>query len=659
MTESDIREKEKLIQKYNKAYYVDNESLISDEVYDRLVREVEDYYKEKGIENTGITSRVGSSLGTTFNKVRHTRPMLSLANSYDVNEVKEFLNRYNIKDWVVEQKMDGLSCSISYRNGNILGGTTRGDGSIGEDISEGVKKLENVPHTIDMNGYVEVRGELLIPKQKFKEINDKQIELGLATYATSRNLASGTMRQLDTELVRIRGVRFVAYYLYCDNGPSTQVDVLKRLAEMGFEVPEWKASTTIENAIATMKHNPIYDTDGLVFKNNNLSEWIGQTAKTPKWAFAYKFPTEQVETKLLDVEWNVGKSGKITPVAILEPVVISGTTVSRASLHNMDEIKRKDIKINDYVTVEKAAEIIPYVIGPVPQKRNEFEVRPIIAPSSCPDCGAPTRTIDSFVYCTGPNCRSKLIEQITYFADRSNMNIQGLGRSTVEKLVEAGLLTDIPSIYSLKDHRTALIGLDKLSEKSVDNLLGEIEKSRQNSFGKLLGSLGIETVGRSIGQALATRYPTWEQLLQGAMDEFVDVKGIGRATALGVWKFMIKPDVADTIIGYLKDLKKVNFDDILNDNCKKVIALGIGNNNNKVLGDKLAGLVFGFTGKLPVTRNIVVTEIEQNGGQFSGTVGKKLNYLIVGLNPTISKVEKAKELGIKMLSYESFRKMVE
>ena len=662
MTREEMKKKEALIEKYNKAYYVDNDSLVTDQVYDELVKEVQKWYEDNGEINTGVTAKVGSSLGnSTFEKVKHTAPMLSLANSYSIDEVRDFLRKYNIANWIAEQKMDGLSLAISYRNGKLIRGTTRGDGEYGENITEGVKQISNVPQTIDAPGYVEIRGEVLIPKETFKLINEKQVELGLETYKTSRNLASGTMRQLDVSKVKERGLRFVAYYIVGDeNKPKTQREVLLKLNHLGFETPRWIMDTTIENAVESLKGDEIYDTDGVVFKNNFLDQWTEFTAKTPKWAFAYKYPTEQIITKLTGVIWQTGRTGKITPVACLEPVVISGTTVSRATLHNMNEIKRKDIRVNDYVVVEKAAEIIPQVVGPVPQKRSEFDTYPITAPNNCPECGGKVVVRDSNLYCIGPNCKSKLVETLTYFADRTNMNIQGLGRSTVEKLVDAGLLTDIASIYTLKDHRSALLGLDKLSEKSVDNLLNEIEKSRQNSFGKLLGSLGIETVGRSVGQALAAKYPTWKDLMRGVIEEFPLVKGVGHATAVAVWNFMVKQDSPDLIMNYIKGLKKVTFEDIINTNCKRIMDLHIGENDNKEsVSNKLNGKVFGFTGKLPVSRNIVVSEIESHNGQFSGTIGKKLDYLIVGLNPTAHKVKTAKDLGIKMISYEQFRKMVD
>ena len=662
MTREEMKKKEALIEKYNKAYYVNNDSLVTDQVYDELVKEVQKWYEDNNEINSGVTAKVGSSLGnSTFEKVKHTAPMLSLANSYSIDEVRDFLRKYNIVNWIAEQKMDGLSLAISYRNGKLIRGTTRGDGEYGEDITEGVKQISNVPQTIEAPGYIEIRGEVLIPKETFKLINEKQVELGLETYKTSRNLASGTMRQLDVTKVKERGLRFVAYYIVGDeNKPKTQREVLLKLNHLGFETPRWIMDTTIENAVESLKGDEIYDTDGVVFKNNFLDQWTEFTAKTPKWAFAYKYPTEQIITKLTGVIWQTGRTGKITPVACLEPVVISGTTVSRATLHNMNEIKRKDIRVNDYVVVEKAAEIIPQVVGPVPQKRSEFDTYPITAPNNCPECGGKVVVRDSNLYCIGPNCKSKLVETLTYFADRTNMNIQGLGRSTVEKLVDAGLLTDIASIYTLKDHRSALLDLDKLSEKSVDNLLNEIEKSRQNSFGKLLGSLGIETVGRSVGQALAAKYPTWKDLMRGVIEEFPLVKGVGHATAVAVWNFMVKQDSPDLIMNYIKGLKKVTFEDIINTNCKRIMDLHIGENDNKKsVSNKLNGKVFGFTGKLPVSRNIVVSEIESHNGQFSGTIGKKLDYLIVGLNPTAHKVKTAKDLGIKMISYEQFRKMVD
>lgn len=671
MTREELRDKEDLLYKYNKAYYEDNTSLVSDKTYDDLYKEVEKWYEETGEDNYGPTSKVGSSIksNSKLQKVEHTFPMLSLANSYSIDEVKEFLNRYDITDWVAEQKMDGLSLAISYRGGKIIRAATRGDGKFGEDVTKAVLEIDNIPKTIDNQGYFEVRGEVLIPKEKFKEINEKQNELGETTYATSRNLASGTLRQLDVSFVKERGLKFVAYYIVdaVNNGFNTQKDVLLKLMDMGFSIPRFVTSdeTSISDSIDFLKGDIIYDTDGVVFKNNKISEWISSTAKNPKWAFAYKYPTEQVETKLIGVTWQVGRTGRIVPVAELEPVIISGTTVSRATLHNMNEIERKDIRINDIVVVEKAAEIIPQVVGPVVSKRDKVDTYKIQPITECPQCGGPVRVKDSNHFCVGKNCAGRVVESIVYFADRANMNIQGLGRSTVEKLFNEGLLTDIPSIYKLKDHRDKLISLDKLSEKSVDNLLSEIENSRNNSFGKLLGSLGITGIGRVTAMALTAVYPTWEELLQGAIQRFENVKGVGQLAAQSLFNWMVVgPSTTDTSVikstnklsDYLNG--KAKFRDILNGECKAIIDLHIGENSSTKKSDKLSGLVFGFTGKLPVSRQIVSNSITDNGGTYSSSIGKNLNYLIVGLNPTTHKITKAKDLGIKMISYEQFNKML-
>lgn len=671
MTREELREKEDLLYKYNKAYYEDNTSLVSDKTYDDLYKEVEKWYEETGEDNYGPTSKVGSSLksNSKLQKVEHTLPMLSLANSYSIDEVKDFLNRYNITNWVAEQKMDGLSLAISYRGGKIIRAATRGDGKLGEDVTKAVLEIDNIPKSIDIQEYFEVRGEVLIPKDKFKQINDKQIEAGESTYATSRNLASGTLRQLDTTFVKERGLKFVGYYIVdaVNNGFNTQKDVLMKLMDLGFSIPRFVTSddTTIGESIDFLKGDIVYDTDGVVFKNNNLSEWTDNTAKNPKWAFAYKYPTEQVETKLLGVTWQVGRTGRIVPVAELEPVIISGTTVSRATLHNMNEIERKDIRVNDIVVVEKAAEIIPQVVGPVVSKRDKVDTYKITPILICPQCGGPVILRDSNYFCVGKNCAGRVVESIVYFADRANMNIQGLGRSTVEKLYSEGLLTDIPSIYKLKDYRNKLISLDKLSEKSVDNLLSEIENSRNNSFGKLLGSLGITGIGRVTAFALTAVYPTWEELLQGSIQGFKDVKGAGQLAAQSLFNWMVigPNETGDSVTKCTDKISKyidgkAKFRDILNDECKAIMDLHIGENVSDKKSDKLKGLTFGFTGKLPVSRQIVSNIITDNGGVYSSSISKNLSYLIVGLNPTSHKIAKAKELGIKMISYEQFNKMI-
>ena len=657
-----IKEKEELIKKWNDAYYKDNTSLVSDYEYDMTVKEVEKYYREHPeLVNNGPTANVGSSLTSNFKKVRHSTPMLSLANSYNMEEVSDFLRRYDITDWVAEQKMDGLSLSIIYRNGEIVGGATRGDGNTGEDVSEGVKMISNVPHIIPVKGYLEVRGEVLLPKDMFQIINDKRKEEGQPLYATSRNLASGTMRQLDVSLVKTRGLRFVAYYIVNakDYDITTQIDVLRQLEKWGFEVPNSVSSRVIKDlqeAVNRLRGNVIYDTDGVVFKDNELSHWVEFTAKTPKWAFAYKYPTQRVVTKLLDVTWQVGRTGRISPVAELEPVTISGTVVSRATLHNINEIKRKDIRIGDYVVVEKAAEIIPAIVEPILDKRDS-NVRTIEVPDVCPECGEKVVNKDSNLYCAGFNCGAKKVNSIVYFADRANMNIMGLGQSTVEKLVDEGLLTDISSIYTLKQHKERLLALDKLSNKSVDNLLDEIEKSRQNSFSRLLGSLGIEGIGRSTAVSLVSVYKDWEELFKGAIEEFKDVKGVGRYAALSYYNWIIAPNKAKEIEKYLQG--KGKFESIINDRAKAIIDLHIGESDTAYRSAKLYGKVFAVTGATTVSRDVLRNDIESNGGTFTSSVGNKCTHLIVGLKPTQRKVEAAKKLGIKIISSEQFRKMLD
>lgn len=662
LTLKDIREMEKMVAKYNEAYYNDNESLVSDKTYDDLVRTIQDWYKENDLTNVGVTSKVGSSLvvNNRLNKIRHRMPMLSLSNSYNLDEVQEFLTKYNIKEWVAENKMDGLSLSVTYYNGKIIKAATRGDGVVGEDVLQSVMQISNIPSQISVTREFEVRGEVLIPRKEFEKINEQQDELGLQRFANSRNLASGTLRQLDTTLVKRRGLKFVAYYICNPINIETQDAVLETLKDLGFEIPNFivsKNSPNLQSTVDALRHNNEYDTDGVVFKNRYLKEWTETTSKVPKWAFAYKYPTQQVESKLIGVTWQVGRTGKITPVAELEPVVISGTTVSRATLHNINEVRKKDIRVNDYVTVEKAGEIIPQVVGPVVSKRSKLDAIEIKAVSSCPECGGEVVERDSNFFCINPECRSKKIESIAYFADRVNMNIQGLGRSTVTKLVDNGLLTDIPSIYELKHYRDTLVKLDKMSDRSVDKLLDEIELSRKQSFGKLLGSLGIDTVGRSVGQALATKYPNWLALIKGTANQYFDVKGIGKATSDAIRSYMLT--TVDSVTLSAID-KANNLSEILprlTPLCNRVIALHIGENQDHIKGDKFKGKTFCVTGKLPVARNLVKEYIESQQGVFGSSVSKAANFMIVGLNPTGHKIAKAKELGIKMISYDQLMKM--
>lgn len=688
---SQIQMKEKQIRQWNNAYYANNESLVSDKIYDDTVAEVLAWYKEHPeIENYGPTAEVGSSLpNSKLPKIKHNKRMLSLANSYSIDEVKEFLKRYNITSWVAEQKMDGLSLSLWYVYGKLERAVTRGDGEYGEDVTKAACEIKSIPKELHCGfskiPFVEIRGEVLIPRKKFEEINAQQLERELPTFATSRNLASGTLRQLDVSLVKERGLEFVAYYIVnsTDNDIYSHIkfqtttpggdflsgkyqrDMLELLRDyLMFEVPEHLVDEDIEYSINQLKHNKKYDTDGVVFKNNHISEWTEETAKTPKWAFAYKYPTEQVETKLIGVTWQVGRTGKITPVAELEPVTISGTVVSRATLHNMDEITKKDIRIRDYVIVEKAAEIIPQVVCPVVDKRS-IDAYPITPPTKCPICGGNVTKKDaSFYYCVGSNCAARVVETISYFADRSNMNIMGLGRSTVEKLVEAGLLTDIASIYELKNHRDKLIQLDKLSEKSVDKLLAEIEDSRNRDFGVLLGSLGIPRIGRTNGRRLGNTYHGWKALLtDGVKTGFKLAFNCGLETFTGAINWFIDIGDSNLLTGkyaeWLKDPNENGIMDFATPQFKRILEVGLGKYEyNEVKEAKLHKLNFCFTGKVPITRNELEESITKNGGEFSSSVTKNCTHLIAGLNPTKHKIETATKYGIKIISYDEYLKMI-
>lgn len=699
---SQIQMKEKQIRQWNNAYYANNESLVSDKIYDDTVAEVLAWYKEHPeIENYGPTAEVGSSLpNSKLPKIKHNKRMLSLANTYSVDEVRDMIKKLNLgnDDWIAEQKLDGLSLALWYENGKLTKAITRGDGEYGEDVTESARFVAGIPEYIAELAnvpFMEIRGEVLIPKTKFREINKLRDEAGLPTFATSRNLASGTLRQLDTSIVSERGLSFVAYYVVdslklsdvmceigllrakannipeadvCTNSGEYQNQVLDFLElDLGFEVPsaffqsgdEGKAIRNLEPS-----DSDEYDVDGIVFKINDISRWTEETAKTPKWAFAYKYPTEQVETKLIGVTWQVGRTGKITPVAELEPVTISGTVVSRATLHNMDEITKKDIRIRDYVIVEKAAEIIPQVVCPVVDKRS-IDAYPITPPTKCPICGGNVTKRDaSFYYCVGSNCAARVVETISYFADRSNMNIMGLGRSTVEKLVEAGLLTDIASIYELKNHRDELIQLDKLSEKSVDKLLAEIEDSRNRDFGVLLGSLGIPRIGRTNGRRLGNTYHGWKALLtDGVKTGFKLAFNCGLETFTGAINWFIDIGDSNLLTGkyaeWLKDPNENGIMDFATPQFKRILEVGLGKYEyNEVKEAKLHKLNFCFTGKVPITRNELEESITKNGGEFSSSVTKNCTHLIAGLNPTKHKIETATKYGIKIISYDEYLKMI-
>ena len=667
--EKEIKRLREEIERYNYYYYSMNESLISDVEYDKLLKNLEKLEKENPqfANELSPSVNVGSSLkDTKFEKVTHKSPMLSLSNSYNIGDIEDFMKRAEKIilqersgktkiDYVLEVKLDGLSISVTYEKGKLVKAVTRGDGIIGEDVTENVMQIKSVPKFLKENIDIEVRGEIVLPISKFHELNKKRMEEGEEIFANPRNAASGTLRQIDAEIVKERGLDCYFYFIVDSEKYNllTHKDALDYIERLGLkttgigEVVE--SAEELEKRIefwGTEREKLDYETDGMVIKVNSLELWniLGSTTKSPRWAIAYKFPAKQVSTKLLDITWQVGRTGKVTPVAELEEVEVSGSRVKRASLHNFDEIERKDIRIGDRVIIEKAAEIIPQVVKSIKEVRTGEE-KIVVPPVNCPICNSVLEKEEGLVdlKCTNKHCMGKVQGKIEYFVSRDGMNIIGLGERIIERFLELGFIKDITDIYNLKNFRQNIAGLEKMGEKSVENLLNSIEESKKRDYSKTLYALGIPYVGKFLGNLLAEKSKNIETLMNMTEEELLMIDGVGEKVAKSVYSFMREP-VNIEIIEKLKNAG-VNFTLL---------------KENKVEKDVFQGKNFLVTGKLEkFTRKEIQEEIEKFGGKNLSAVSKNLDYLIVGKDAG-SKLKKAQDIGtIKILSEEEFFELIQ
>ncbi len=667
--EKEIKRLREEIERYNYYYYSKNESLISDVEYDKLLKNLEKLEKENPqfANELSPSVNVGSSLkDTKFEKVTHKSPMLSLSNSYNIGDIEDFMKRAEKIilqersgktkiDYVLEVKLDGLSISVTYEKGKLVKAVTRGDGIIGEDVTENVMQIKSVPKFLKENIDIEVRGEIVLPISKFHELNKKRMEEGEEIFANPRNAASGTLRQIDAEIVKERGLDCYFYFIVDSEkyNISTHKEALEYIEKLGLkttgigEVVE--SAEELEKRIefwGTEREKLDYETDGMVIKVNSLELWniLGSTTKSPRWAIAYKFPAKQVSTKLLDITWQVGRTGKVTPVAELEEVEVSGSRVKRASLHNFDEIERKDIRIGDRVIIEKAAEIIPQVVKSIKEVRTGEE-KIVVPPVNCPICNSVLEKEDGLVdlKCVNKHCMGKVQGKIEYFVSRDGMNIIGLGERIIERFLELGFIKDITDIYNLKNLRQDIAGLEKMGEKSVENLLNSIEESKKRDYSKTLYALGIPYVGKFLGNLLAEKSKNIETLMNMTEEELLMIDGVGEKVAKSVYSFMREP-VNIEIIEKLKNAG-VNFTLL---------------KENKVEKDVFQGKNFLVTGKLEkFTRKEIQEEIEKFGGKNLSAVSKNLDYLIVGKDAG-SKLKKAQDIGtIKILSEEEFFNLIQ
>ena len=674
---SEIQEKYKKlrseIEYHNNLYYNEDNPVISDMEYDFLIRELKELEKnypeflgnEEDGENSP-TEKIGGIASEKFSKVQHRVPMLSLSNTYNISEIEDFDKRVkkiilaeNIEnnskelEYILELKLDGLSISLIYENGMLVQAVTRGDGQVGEDVTENIREIPTIPKKLKENISLEVRGEIILPISSFNRINQEREDEGEDVFANPRNAASGTIRQLDKTIVAERGLDCYLYYLVnAENyGIKTHLESIEYIEKLGFKTTKIFEKYTdfkkLEEAIDKWhddRKKLDYETDGLVIKVNNFSlyEILGYTTKSPRWAIAYKFPAEQVKTKLMDVTFQVGRTGVITPVAELEAVNLSGSVVKRASLHNFDEIRRKDIKIGDNVIVEKAAEIIPQVVNVVFNDRTGEEIE-IQEPANCPVCNSELAHEEGLVAlkCHNPLCPEKVKRQIAYFVSRDAMNISGLGDKIVEKFIELGKIKTIVDIYSLKEYREELENLEKMGQKSVDNLINNIEASKNRDFSKVLYALGIPFVGKFNANLLTKNFKNIENLKNQSIENLLAVKGIGDKVAITVNTFLNNENNWKIII----DLQNIGLQFAINESNLKEIA------DNPIKGKN-----FLTTGKLQkYKRNDIKNIILSKGGNYLSAVSKNLDFLIAG-EKVGSKLEKAEKLGIRVLTEEEFEK---
>ena len=663
----EIRSLREQIRHHNWRYYVLDQPEISDLEYDRLMQrliELEGIHPELITEDSP-TQRIGGEPLTRFSSVRHSRPMLSLANTYSRDELKEFDKRVakglpdQAYEYVVELKMDGVAVSLIYENGRFVRGATRGDGVNGDDITANLKTIRSIPLLLEPSKKMqtpkrfEVRGEVFIEHRAFEEINQRRLEAGEEPFANPRNAAAGSLKLLDPKQVDSRPLDIYIYACMAEEGmPEKHMDILDLLSELSFKVnPHRRLCKDIDQVMAycdlweKKKDRLPYEIDGMVVKLNDLNQQaiLGATSKSPRWAIAYKFPARQVTTKLEDIILQVGRTGTITPVAILEPVELSGTTVGRATLHNADDIQRKDIRIGDRVIIEKGGEIIPKVIQPIISVRTGKE-REFRMPDKCPVCGADViRLSDEVAYrCISINCPAQVERVIQHFASRDAMDIEGLGPAVIRQLLSFGLIKDYGDLYRLKDVREELVGLERMGKKSVNNLLEAVERSKEKPLGAFIFALGIRHVGRVAADVLAKHFGSLDALVKADIQELVAIHEIGPIMAESIRAFF-DSDRTKSVLAKL---------------ARYGVGPGIRESEASLVDKGLNGKSFVFTGTLDeMARPDAQEMVRRAGGQVMTTVGKKTDYVVAGKEPG-SKFIKARNLGITILNEKEFKEMM-
>ncbi len=642
---------------HEKKYYIDNNPQISDAEFDRLVRELQDLERQYPdlITPESPTQRVGEKPVEGFPTVTHRLPMLSLDNCFSVEELRDFEERIQKLlpgeriEYIAELKIDGLSISVLYRDGKFAQAVTRGDGLRGDDVSSNVKTIRSLPLAIIERRDIEVRGEVYLPFESFRKLNREQEEQGRPAFANPRNAAAGSIRLLDPKEVGRRRLDAFFYYLYVDGRErNSQWESLGRLRKMGFKTnPHSRLCRTLQEAIdfweewREKRDELDYDVDGIVVKVDSVEQRaaLGKTAKSPRWAISFKFPARQATTRIKEIRVQVGRTGALTPVAVLEPVKLSGTTITRSTLHNEDEIERKDIRVGDWVLIERSGDVIPRVVAAMKDRRTGKEKK-FAFPRRCPVCGSAAFRPEgeAISRCTNPSCPAKLRESLLHFAWRQAMNIEGLGEALVDQLIDKKLVRAIPDIYALRHED--LVNLERMGPKSSRNLLAEIENSKKRNLAAFVFALGIRHVGERLARTLAENFGTLDALASASAEDLIQVEDIGPTVAESIVFFFSQPEN----IALLRRFKEAGLD--FRPEAKKA-------------GPKLlAGKTFVITGTLErFERDRAKELIERQGGKVTASVSRKTHYVVVGESPG-SKLSRARELGIAVLSEEQFLKLI-
>ncbi|HZV87455.1 MAG TPA: NAD-dependent DNA ligase LigA [Candidatus Binatus sp.] len=645
-------------------YYVLDDPEISDAAYDKLMQRLQalEAAHPELITPDSPTVRVGGTPRDGFQTVRHARAMLSLDNAFSYDALRDFDRRVRESsglekiEYIAEHKFDGLSISLQYAGGKLVRGVTRGDGTTGEDVTPNVKTIRSIPLQMDaaalkkakLPADFEVRGEVLMTRKAFEALNRQQELSGGKIFVNARNSAAGAVRVLDPSITAARRLDFFAYYLFVDGKVPfpKHSESLGALKQLHFRASDdWKLCNGIEAVIAycddwdAKREKLPYEIDGVVIKVNStgIQNELGFTSKAPRWAIAFKYPARQETTVVNDIRVNVGRTGALTPVAFLEPVQVGGVTVSRSTLHNMDEVERLGVQIGDTVLIERAGEVIPHVLKVVKEGKNR---RPFHMPGKCPECGSAIHHVEGEVAyrCVNAACPAKRKESLLHFASRHAMNIDGLGEKIVDQLVDRGLVKDVADLYLLKED--AVAGLERMAEKSAQNLLAEIEGSKKSSLARLIYALGIFSVGERTGQLLAEQFSSLEELAAAKEEQLEAVHEVGPKVAASIVEFFSEPANRQLI----KKLNKVG----VHPTAEK----------RQVKSDKLAGKSFVFTGGLANRSREEAGElVQQHGGKVSGSVTKKTDYVVVGTDPG-SKYDKAKELAVPILTESEFEKLL-